>query len=151
MIKGVQLFRDLDGRDETVISELVREKQCKAGQTVYREGDPGDQLNFVMNGKLKVCKTTAEGEQYCIVSLTEGEIFGIMSFLDGSLHDATIIADADTHLLTLSKSDFDNLLATDALLAAKILRNLAIHLASLVRNMNSQYMDLMHYMFRKSK
>ena len=79
MIEGVKLFSDLNGRDETIISELLRKKEFNAGQTVYKEGDPGDLLNCVMHGKLKVCKTTAEGEQYCIVSLTDGEIFGIMS------------------------------------------------------------------------
>jgi hypothetical protein len=53
--------------------------------------------------------------------------------------------------MTLQKSDFDHLTATKTLLAARILKSLAIHLAKIVRSMNTQYMDLMHYMFRKSK
>ncbi|HTZ16944.1 MAG TPA: cyclic nucleotide-binding domain-containing protein [Dissulfurispiraceae bacterium] len=151
MIDRVGLFSEFDENDKNLIAGLLHEKEFPSGSVVYREGEPGDLLNFVMKGKLNVCKTTTEGEQYCMVSLTEGEIFGIMSFLDGSRHDATIIADSDTQLLTLRKADFDNLLASDTLLAAKVLKGLAMHLARIVRNMNSQYMDLMHYMFRKSK
>lgn len=151
MIDRIKIFRDFSEDDKKIISGLLQAKEFKAGETVYNEGDPGDVLSFVMTGKVKVCRTTPEGEQFCIISLTEGEMFGIMSFLDGSLHDATIIADIDTHLMTLQKRDFDALLAANTLLAANILKNLAIHLAIIVRNMNSQYMDLMHYMFRKSK
>jgi CRP-like cAMP-binding protein len=76
-------------------------------------------------------------------------MFGIMSFLDGSRHDATIIADMETQLMIMKKDDFDLLLLNDSPLAAKVLRNLAIHLATIVRNMNSQYMGLMQYMFKR--
>jgi CRP-like cAMP-binding protein len=151
MIEGIKLFKDLSEQDKETMRGLLQAREIRAGEVVYNEGDPGDVLSFVMKGKVKVCRTTPEGEQFCIISLTEGEMFGIMSFLDGSLHDATIVADTDTRLLTLQKRDFDNILANRTLLAAHILKNLAIHLAIIVRNMNSQYMDLMHYMFRKSK
>jgi CRP-like cAMP-binding protein len=151
MIEGIKLFKGIPEQDGEMIRGLLQEREIKTGEVVYNEGDPGDVLSFVMKGKVKVCRTTPEGEQFCIISLTEGEMFGIMSFLDGSFHDATIVADTDTRLLMLQKKDFDNILATKPLLAAHILKNLASHLAIIVRNMNSQYMDLMHYMFRKSK
>jgi CRP-like cAMP-binding protein len=74
-----------------------------------------------------------------------------MSFLDGSDHDATIISDQKTKLVILRKPEFDTLSRTHPSIASKILRRLAIHLASIVRNMNSQYIDLTHLMFRKGK
>ncbi len=151
MIDRIKIFKDLSEQDKKIISGLLQARTFKSGDVVYDEGDPGAVLSFIMTGKVRVCRTTPEGEQFCIISLTEGEMFGIMSFLDGSLHDATIVADTETHIMTLQKKDFDALLAANTLLAATILKNLAIHLAVIVRNMNSQYMDLMHYMFRKSK
>jgi CRP-like cAMP-binding protein len=136
MIEAIRLFRDLGEEDKQTVSGLLAERHFKSGEVVFREGDPGDVLSFVTKGKVKVCKTTPEGEQFCIISLSEGELFGIMSFLDGTSHDATIIADMETSLMTLQKKDFDHLMATNTLLAARILKSLAIHLATIVRSMN---------------
>jgi CRP-like cAMP-binding protein len=149
MIERLGLFRELDEAEKKKLSDLLHLRDVKPGEIVYREGDPGGNLNFVTKGKVNVCKITMDGEQYCMVSLTEGEMFGIMSFLDGSPHDATIIADMETQLMTMKKDDFDALVLTDCPLAWKVLRNLAAHLARIIRNMNSQYMDLMQYMFKK--
>jgi hypothetical protein len=55
-----------------------------------------------------------------------------------------------TVLVTLGREDFDSLLSSDTLLAATVLKNLAMHLATIVRTMNVRYMDLMQYMFQKS-
>ena len=74
-----------------------------------------------------------------------------MSFLDGRKHDATTVAEEDTQLLVLERSEFDRLVQTHPAIALKILWNIAIDLAALVRNMNSQYTDLIHMMFGKSK
>jgi len=149
MIERLGLFRELGEVEKRKLGDFLHLREVKPGEIVYNEGDPGGNLNFVIRGKVNVCKITIDGEQYCMASLTEGEMFGIMSFLDGSPHEATIIADMETQLLIMKKSDFDALLLDDSLLAAKVLRNLAIHLARIVRNMNSQYMDLMQYMFKR--
>jgi len=150
MIESIKLFRQIDEEGKKAIEALLQSKEFRTGQVIYNEGDPGGSLNFVVKGKVRVCKITKEGKPFCIASLGEGDIFGVMSFLDGSRHDATIQADALTILVTLSREDFDSLLSTNTLLAATVLKNLAMHLASIVRTMNVQYMDLMQYMFQKS-
>lgn len=150
MIDSIKLFRILDAKGKEVIKGLLKAKEFMTGEVIYTEGDSGGSLNFVIKGKVKVCKVTKEGKPFCIASLGEGEIFGVMSFLDGSRHDATIIADAQTLLVSLGREDFEALLASDTIVAATVLKGLAIHLATIVRSMNVQYMDLMQYMFQKS-
>jgi CRP-like cAMP-binding protein len=147
----VRIFDELDGPEMDVIRNLLRARDYGPGEIIYREGEKGDSLNIIEKGKVKINKMMVAGDQFCIATLKEGDIFGIMSFLDGSDHDATIVSDQQTRLTVLRKSDFDGLLASNPLVAGKVLRQLAVHLASLVRNMNSQYIDLMHLMFRKSR
>ncbi len=151
LIEEIKVFEELDDLEKVVISGLLKVKEYKHEDVIYKEGEPGDILNIVVKGKVRIYKMTVEGDQLCLATLKQGEMFGIMSFLDGSKHDATIVADDETHLIILKKSDFDKLLWSQPIIVGKVLRSLAIHLASIVRNMNSQYMDLMHYMFRKSK
>ena len=150
-MERIHIFLDLDGSEMGIIQDLLQSRDYEPNEIIYREGEKGDSLNIIEKGKVKINKMMVEGDQFCIATLKEGDIFGIMSFLDGSAHDATIISDQQTQLIVLSKSDFDILLQSNPLIVGKILRRLAIHLASIVRNMNSQYMDLMHLMFRKSK
>ncbi len=145
------IFRDLDGSEMDIVQDLLQSRDCEPNEIIYSEGEKGDSLNIIEKGKVKINKMMVEGDQFCIATLKEGDIFGIMSFLDGSAHDATIVSDQRTRLTILRKTDFDGLLASYPLVAGKVLRRLAIHLASIVRNMNSQYIDLMHLMFRKSR
>jgi CRP-like cAMP-binding protein len=145
------IFRDLDDSEMGEMRALLETRDYEPNEVIYREGEKGDSLNIIEKGKVKINKMMVEGDQFCIATLKEGDIFGIMSFLDGSAHDATIVSDRQTRLTVLRKSDFDGFLLTRPLVAGKVLRRLAVHLASIVRNMNSQYIDLMHIMFRKSR
>ncbi len=151
MKKGARIFGELNGLEMDIIRTMLRSRECGPSEIIYKEGEEGDSLNIIEKGKVKINKTMVAGDQFCIATLKEGDIFGIMSFLDGSAHDATIVSDRRTELTVLRKSDFDRLLASNPLVAGKVLRQLAVHLASIVRNMNSQYIDLMHLMFRKSR
>ncbi len=147
----VRVFHELDASEMALVEGLLESRDYGPNETIYKEGEQGDSLNIIMKGKAKIHKTMVEGGQFCIAILKEGDIFGIMSFLDGSAHDATIISGQQTRLIVLKKPDFDNLFLSNPLVAGKLLRGLAVHLASIVRNMNSQYIDLTHLMFRKGK
>ncbi len=147
----IHIFQELDDSEMSIVNRLLQSRDYGHNETIYKEGEKGDSLNIILKGKVRINKMMIEGDQFCIATLKEGDIFGIMSFLDGSEHDATIISDKQTRLIVLRKFDFDRLLRSNPLIACKILRRLAIHLASIVRNMNSQYIDLTHLMFRKGK
>lgn len=148
---GIEIFQELLPEELKALGELLEARVFGPAAVIYREGEAGDALNIIASGKVSINKTMVEGDQFCIASLKQGEVFGILSFLDGSRHDATIISESDTKLMVLSKEAFDRFLQAHPLTAAKVLRRVAIHLASIVRNMNSQQRDLMHLMFRKSK
>ncbi len=151
LIEDIHIFRGLDSSEMGIVKNILRIREYGSNEVIYREGDLGDGLSIIIKGRIRIKKMTVEGDQFCITTLGEGGIFGILSFLDGSRHDATIVAEQPTRLMLLRKSDFDSLQQSNPLITSKILRELSIHLASMVRNMNRQYMDLMHLMFRKSK
>ena len=151
IIQGIHIFEDLDSSERAIVGAVLTCKECAPNDVIYTEGDKGNSLNIILKGKVRINRATVEGDQFCIATLKKGDIFGTMSFLDGSPHDATIVSDQLTELTVLEKSDFDRLILSKPLTAAKILRRLSMHLAALVRNMNSQYMDVMNLMFRKGK
>ena len=151
LMENIDIFQELESAEMGIVRRLLQTREFGPNELIYKEGEKGDSLNIIEKGKVKINKMMVQGDQFCIATLREGDIFGIMSFLDGSDHDATILSDQKTRLTVLNRGDFDALTATHPLIGNKILRRLAIHLASIVRNMNSQYIDLTHLMFRKGK
>lgn len=150
-VESISIFSDLTDEEIKVLKDFLDLREYAPNEVIYTEGEKGDSLNIIIEGKVRINKRMVEGDQFCISTLKEGDVFGIMSFLDGSKHDATIVSDQKTVLMVLEREDFNNLYSSSPLIAAKVLKRLAMHLASIVRNMNTQYMDLMHLMFRRSK
>lgn len=150
-VESISIFSDLTDEEIRVLKDFLDLREYAPNEVIYTEGEKGDSLNIIIEGKVRINKRMVEGDQFCISTLKEGDVFGIMSFLDGSRHDATIVSDQKTVLMALGREDFNNLYSSSPLIAAKVLKRLAMHLASIVRNMNTQYMDLMHLMFRRSK
>lgn len=150
-VESISIFSDLTDEEIRVLKDFLDLREYAPNEVIYTEGEKGDSLNIIIEGKVRINKQMVEGDQFCISTLKEGDVFGIMSFLDGSKHDATIVSDQKTVLMVLEREDFNNLYSSSPLIAAKVLKRLAMHLASIVRNMNTQYMDLMHLMFRRSK
>lgn len=147
----IYIFQDLDASEIRQVSLLMQSRKFGPGEVIYKEGDKGGALNIIVRGKVCINKTMVEGDQFCIATLKEGEEFGILSFMDGASHDAGIISEDNTELMILGRGDFDKLALSHPDIAVRMLRKIALHLASIVRNMNSKQMDLMHLMFRKSK
>lgn len=150
-VESISIFSDLTDEEIRVLKDFLDLREYAPNEVIYTEGEKGDSLNIIIEGKVRINKRMVEGDQFCISTLKEGDVFGIMSFLDGSKHDATIVSDQKTVLMVLEREDFNNFYSSSPLIAAKVLKRLAMHLASIVRNMNTQYMDLMHLMFRRSK
>ncbi len=151
LLEGIKVFSKLSDVEKGTLSDLFVTAEYRPDEVIYSEGEHGDSLDIVVRGKVRICKMTVEGDNLSIATVRQGEMFGMMSFLDKSKHSATIVADEETQLIILKKEDFDRLMDTYPVIYGKVVKNLAIHLASLVRNMNMQYMDMMHMMFRKSK
>ena len=74
----------------------------RAGDVVFREGEPGDFLYYIVKGRFDVI---VQGAQ--VSSLTPDDIFmGEMSFLLNNRRSATVRASADGTLIRISKRDF---------------------------------------------
>jgi CRP/FNR family cyclic AMP-dependent transcriptional regulator len=77
----------------------------KAGETIIREGDEGDNAFFIVSGEVDV--SVGRGANPKIVGrLGTGEVFGEMSLIDPGPRSATVIAACDVECLSASYQDF---------------------------------------------
>lgn len=69
------------------LKTLVFEK----GESIFREGDPGNAAYIVQSGAVGIFKSL-EGEEVRLATLTGGELFGEMAIIDGSRRMAAAVA-----------------------------------------------------------
>lgn len=81
-----------------------------AGETVFRQGDPGDCFYIVESGYCEVVRRAGGGRQEIhVVDLRPGDTFGEAAVISGHPRDASVIALTDARLHRLAKADFDRL------------------------------------------
>jgi len=81
------------------------EKKLKPGDILFHEGDKGDVMYLIREGKIKITKGEGEDEKVLAV-LKEGDFFGEMAIIDGSPRSAGAIATTPVSLLVIDKETF---------------------------------------------
>jgi CRP-like cAMP-binding protein len=104
-LKGIDLFSTLAGEDLAEIALIAEEIERDAGETIVAEGDPGDALYFVLDGRVRVHKAGRT-----VAELGAREVFGEMAILDPGPRSASVTALTDVTLLTIGRDDFDDIM-----------------------------------------
>jgi CRP-like cAMP-binding protein len=81
------------------------EKQLKAGDVLFNEGDTGEIMYLIREGKIKITKGKG-AEEKTLAVLKEGDFFGEMAIIDGSPRSAGAVAVTPVSLLVIDKESF---------------------------------------------
>jgi predicted acylesterase/phospholipase RssA/CRP-like cAMP-binding protein len=107
------------------------------GETLFCQGDPGDSLYVIANGRLRVIVGASET---VVMELGSGDTVGEMGVLSGEARSATVYAMRDSELCHLSNAGFLRLAEKYHLVMAQI----ALQMVERVRRMT-----FASYVFRK--
>lgn len=138
VLANVELFKELTEEERADLAALMTETSLKRGESLFHEGDDGDRLYVVTDGKVKLSHTADDGRENLIAVLGPGEIIGELTLFDLGARSSTVTAIAATSLLSLSHKDMMEYLDSHPALAKSMLRELAKRL----RNTNQQMADL---------
>lgn len=90
------------------------------GQTIFREGDPGDQLYIVSEGQVDIVT-----DSQLLETVKPGGILGEMALIDDKPRSATAIARTDCVLAPVSRQHFLTLVERTPLFALQVMRVMA--------------------------
>jgi len=105
-LKGVDLFKGIPGEELSHIAQITDEVEYTPDQTIFKEGDQGDAMYLIIDGKVKV----HSGAQV-FAQLGTKQCFGEMSILDSEPRSASITALSELSLLKIQREDFAEILA----------------------------------------
>jgi CRP/FNR family transcriptional regulator len=138
VLADVPLFAALDADDAQVLSTELTTREVPRGHVVFNEGDAGDRLFVVLDGKVKISRTASDGRENLLTVLGPGEMFGELSLFDPGPRTATATAVTESTLGSLDHDDLRPLLLARPAVAMHLLRALAQRL----RRTNEAMADL---------
>jgi NTE family protein len=100
--------------DEAAIDMLrgrLRWLPLAGGETLMREGEPGEELYLLVSGRLRVY-IDEDGQRRIVREVSRGEVVGEMSLIADAPRSATVVAIRDSVLVSLGKEDFAQLQST---------------------------------------
>lgn len=111
----VGAFASLPPANIQTLLDKFKRVSAKRGQTIIKQGDPGDYYYLLESGRCKVSRLVA-GSPVQLAELKEGNAFGEEALVADTVRNATVTMTTDGMLLRLSKQDFNQLLLAPLLL-----------------------------------
>jgi CRP/FNR family transcriptional regulator, cyclic AMP receptor protein len=99
------LFAALDDDAGVALRVAMRYEQFSRGDVIFEEGDEGDKLFAVIDGKVKLARTAPDGRENLQAVLGPGEMFGELSLFDPKPRTAGAVALTDTVLASLAHEE----------------------------------------------
>jgi CRP-like cAMP-binding protein len=127
-LKSIDLFSQIPGEDLAAVALISTEEQRDQGDEIFAEGEAGDALYLVLDGKVRVHKADR-----LIAELGERECFGEMAILDAAPRSATVTALCDTSLLKITRDDFQEILSERPEIAQGVIQVLTRRLREAIR------------------
>lgn len=138
VVRQAPLFAALDDEAAEALLTSMSRVQLDRSEVLFHEGDPGDRVYVIIDGKVKLGRTSGDGRENLLAILGPGEMFGELSLFDPGPRNATATAVADAVLVGLGSDDLGTWLTGRPDVAQQLLRALARRL----RRTNEALADL---------
>jgi CRP/FNR family transcriptional regulator, cyclic AMP receptor protein len=101
-LRRAPLFESLDDEETRALRAGVTDVELARGERLFDEGDVGDRLYVVLDGKIKLTRTSADGRENLISLVGPGEMFGELSLFDPRPRTMSATAVTDVRMAALA-------------------------------------------------
>jgi CRP/FNR family cyclic AMP-dependent transcriptional regulator len=106
LLKQIPLFGTFQPADHEQLAGLLRRRNLKKGDVLFRKGDEGTALYIIIKGRIKITVPSKLGDEITLAILGQSDFFGEMALLDSLPRSADATAVEETLLYVLNRSDF---------------------------------------------
>jgi CRP/FNR family cyclic AMP-dependent transcriptional regulator len=138
ILRHVPLLSGLSDSELDLLARSSRRLRYPRKSIVFNEGDPGDFLLVILNGRVKVTLLGDRGQETIVAVLGRGGFLGEVAVFDDLPRSATVMTLEDTEFLQLSRRPVLAFVEEHPAIAMKIMS----HLAGALREANEQIRTL---------
>ena len=125
-------FTGLSPSEYDSIKQYFYEKKVSRNEILIFEGDSADTLFFVVEGVVKVFKTSAEGKEQIFQIILPGESFNDVPVFTGGPNLASAEAMSNVIICAIKKSDMEKIIREYPQVATNVIRILSGRVTQLV-------------------
>lgn len=137
-LKQVHIFNGLSNEEIDALAAVVKRRTFRAGEVIFHQDDPGQVLYVIKEGKVKICRSSPDGQEIALVVFSKGECFGELALLDNLPRSADAITLEKVECYSLQRSDFHRAIMKNPQIAIRVMEVLCERL----RNTDQQVEDL---------
>jgi small-conductance mechanosensitive channel/CRP-like cAMP-binding protein len=144
-LRAVHFLAGIPDEAVRMLAEAAQRRVYTVGETIIREGQPGNELFILLGGEVEVLVARDSGGDARVATLGPLHFFGEMSLMTGEPRRATIRASAPTTVLVVGKTELSPVLIEHPELAETISRVLAereLHLDSMTERSDEERTSL---------
>ena len=144
MIAYSPLFENFNLAEIRLLSHFMQVYRAEPGVEIIREGEPGDFMMMLIEGRIEVFKQDRWNAPRIIAMIEPGKSLGEMSMIDGEPRFATCVAAERCMIAVLTRESLARIILEQPILGAKILMELVLMLSQRLRQTSSKlvsYMD----------
>lgn len=152
---AIPLFRGMSLNALDRIRPLFRPMSLEAGQELITEGEEGDEMYILIQGRVRVSKSMLVRDMQLpildvenprkVLATLEGEefpVFGEIALIDRDTRSATVAVVRDSDFLVTDRQAFFEFVEREPSLGARLLLVLARRMAGTIRKSNSEMIKL---------
>jgi hypothetical protein len=133
MLEKAQMFKDFEWAQIEILSGYIELYRAAPGAVLFREGDKGDFMCIVLQGKLEIHKENNQHVDKTVTTVFAGRSLGEMTIVDGEPRSATAVAIEPSMLAVLTQENFLQIMRDRPALSAKLLLKIAQLLSQRLR------------------
>ena len=125
------------------LAHFMEAYRAEPGMEILREGDGGDFMLMLVEGKVEVRKLDRWNTPQVLAGVEAGRTLGEMSMIDGEARFATCVAVEPTLIAVLDRERLARIIVEQPLLGAKILMELVLMLSQRLRATSARLLGLL--------
>jgi CRP-like cAMP-binding protein len=142
LIPKCDLLENFSPAEVRLLAHFMDVYQAPLGTEIIREGDGGDFMLMLVEGKVEVHKRDRWKMPQLIAVVEAGKTLGEMSMIDGEPRFATCIAAEPTVFAVLDRENLARIIVEQPMLGAKILMELVLMLSQRLRSTSARLLQL---------
>lgn len=128
LIRDVPLLARLGSDDVRSLAQRGRVRNYSSGAVLFHEGEPGDSLHVVVEGRIRVAVVSPTGEEATVAYIGPGDCVGEFSIFDGRPRSASAIAAERTKTFVVTRDAFVEWLGERPSASLALLETLSLRL-----------------------
>ena len=97
-----RLLTELSDEQLELLEPLTKRMTVDTGTTLIREGEDGDEVYLLCDGRVEVFRDGKDGDEVAFATIDAGDYFGVMALMDETSRAASVRTVEPSHLVTFS-------------------------------------------------